>query len=934
MSEINFQVALGMLKMLKEKGKTEVEVKVLPNSLIRVAKALGYGEDDVVPIAELEEYIQRVGVSSDTPVTLLQADTSDNVTDTNTVTSVTIERNESVTDDQDNRKFGENAREKYFPNSQLPETSQDEIKASGNTFPISQTVSQTDDQVGESINLWLEAIGKVINTADRPVKRLAVYLLLRNKEMFDPDLRRELAQLGTVFSRKKEPYDSNTIAKAISFVRNSPHIWSSKDPTTGMFVYRLKEETAKKIIDMLQVILTEHEVLQKQEELRRAEREEVIEAVVEFYDNVYREKIVELATFSRRKYLLVDWNELRAYNPELAEYVVKSPEDAVEAFEAALKIFRRDYLFLEPGGYAVHFTNVGEAVRVKDLRDLELGRMVTVRAMVSGVTSKKKLFYEKMVFVCLECGNEMVRFQDPIAKVEWPAKCSACGSRNLKVDPRKSSVKDIVFFALQDMVEDLGNKEQPSKVSAYMLRPDVSLSPGDRVLVTGVLRDTVHRSRKQNNDMVLEVLHVEFLDDFGTGELSEEDVAEVRKLREKYGDGLPDAVTLSLAPQIFADKDLLPELWFFKKAVVYAIASPKDLGPGDERLWINVLAVGDKGTGKSRIIRDIQNITVAVYGDGANLSGAGLIGMPEREELTGEWVFRGGLMVRANGFVLALDEFEKAKAEDYARMHSGMSYGLVPFSKASISTTLKTMESIVAAANPIGGYFNDYKGVFEQITLPSSLLDRFDVIFILRQPRDERVIEAIYEHQDKFEAGEVQREIPEGLLRKLFLYVRELSPVFTDEARGEIKRFGMAVNRALANAGFKYSMRLRGILKRLAMANALLRLSDKVELKDVLSAEEVFTAAIRSWGDGDVDWSVFGEIEAQASREELELLRKVEEVMEKLHRYYTKVPEHEVLDWLESLGVGKEKARYAIEVARERGLIVERDGGWILASRA
>ena len=920
MSEINVQFALGIIHMLKKKGKTEVEVKTLPNSLINVAKALGYDEDDTVPIAELEEYIHTLGTGTENS----QVPKSSQVglgTPTSEIPTFPNAGNHDI-----HKVGGTNV-----PNVPVSQTVPKAMGQISDHVPsVPNVPSNSDVDLGQ-IELYLKAITKVVPKLDRPYKKLAGYLVLVNSRISDEELRRELYELGKLMFNQE--YNDETIRKALSAVKNSGLGLKTKDIKTGIIYWRPNPEIKAEITQIYEILKTEQEVLQRQEELREADKERLVEAVVDFYSNVYKQKIIDLATFSSKDYLLVDWQELRSYNPELAEVVVNDPEMAVEVFETALRVFRRDYLLVEPGDYGVRFTNVGEAVRVKDLRDREPGKMVTVRAMVSGVTSRKKLFYEKMVFVCRDCGHEMVRVQDPVAKVEWPAKCEACGSRNLFVDPRKSVVKDIIFFSLQDMVEDLGNKEQPSKVSAYMLRPDVSLSPGDRVLVTGVLRDTVHKNRRQNNDMVLEVLHVEFLDAEPV-ELSEEDVAEVRKLREKYGDGLPDAVARSLAPQIFADKDLLPELWFFKKAVVYAIASPKELGPGDERLWINVLAVGDKGTGKSRIIRDIQNITVAVYGDGANLSGAGLIGMPEREELTGEWVFRGGLMVRANGFVLALDEFEKAKAEDYARMHSGMSYGLVPFSKASISTTLKTMESVVAVANPIGGYFNDYKGVFEQITLPSSLLDRFDVIFVLRQPRDERVIEAIYEHQDRFEAGEVQREIPEELLRKLFLYVRELRPVFTDEARQEIKRFGMAVNRALANAGFKYSMRLRGILKRLALANALLRLSEKVELKDVLSAEEVFTAAIRSWGDGDVDWSVFGEIEAQASREELELLRKVEDVMEKLHRYYSRVPLSEVLDFLESLGLGKEKARYAVELARERGLVVEREDGLILSSRA
>lgn len=889
-----------LLNFMRETGKDRIKVMVLTLNFRNVLYKLGYSDKDLISIQEIEEYLEK------------------------TSGGITKNLGENIHQLTNSPRFTKRLGEKQ--------------KAVHQFTKLHQTVGEDFGENGEKIKseimTWLEAIGKVINNADRPARKLAIYLLLKNKEMFDPDLRKELAQFGAAFSRNKEQYKVGTINNVISFIRNSPHVWSSKDPATGMFVYRLKDETVKAIVEKFQAIMKEQEIIQRQEELKQGEREKIIEAIIDFYDVVYKQKIIDLAVLVNRKFLLIDWEKLRSYNPELAEFVIENPKEAVECFETALKIFRKDHLFLDPGEYVVHFTNVGEPVRVKDLRDKQFGKMVTVRAMVSGVSSKKKLFYEKMVFVCRDCGWEKVLIQNPIAKVEWPVRCEACGSKNIKVDEKKSEVKDIIFFSLQDMVEDLGNKEQPSKVSAYMLRPHVSLAPGDRVLVTGVLKDTVHREKKQLSDMVLEVLHVDFIDDFGVGELSEEDVIEINKLKDKYGDDLPDAVTRSLAPQIFADKKLLPELWFFKKAIVYAIASPKELGPGDERMWIHVLAVGDKGTGKSRIIRDIKNITVAVYGEGGNVSGAGLIGMPEREELTGEWVFRGGLMVRANGHVLALDEFEKAKPEDYARMHGGMSYGTVEFSKASISTTLKTMESVVAVANPMGGYFNDFKGVFEQITLPSSLLDRFDVIFIIRLPKDPAVIEAIYDHQERFENGEITREIPEELLRKFFLYVRELRPEFTKEAYQEIKRFGLMVNKALMNAGFKYSMRLRGILKRLSIANAQLRLSDKVELKDVLAAEEVFTAAIKSWGDGDVDWSVFGEIEAQASREELELLQKVEEAFEKLHEYYVRIPEHEVLSLLGEMGLDKEKARYALEIASRRGLVVSEKGEWWLTSRA
>jgi len=684
---------------------------------------------------------------------------------------------------------------------------------------------------------------------------------------------------------------------------------------------------------------------QKQEEEKKATNaESVVNRFVDFFksyvdDNgkaVYIERLADLFTVKPSKTFVVEWMHLCAYDSELAELVKSSPFEALRRAEDAIGIILREEFFeKEHLGFRVVFRNVNEPIRVRDLGAEHFGKLVTFRGIVSGVVTKRKQFYERMVFVCKDVGHEMVRIQDPIAKVEVPSKCEVCGSKNITIDPKKSVTRNIIFFTVQDLVEDLNGNEQPARISVYMLDPEISVAPGDRVVITGIVRDTVLKVRTQLSELVVEGIHVEPLEDRGNVELKTEDIREIQDLATRYRDELPDAVARSLAPQIFADSELLPEVYYLKKAIVLAIASPKELDRNDERLWINVLVVGDKGTGKSRIIRDIKNITVAEYGDGGHFTAAGLIGTVERDDLSKEWIFRGGLMVRANGYVLALDEFEKAKPDDLAKMHTAMAQGEVNYSKATISTTLKTMESVIAAANPVASVFNPYKDVFDQIPIPASLLDRFDLIFILRQPTDEKVVDAILDHLDKVERGDVQREIREELLRKLFIYVNEIYPKLTDEALAEIKKFVKQVNKALINAGFKYSMRLRGIIKRLAIAHARLRLSDEVELKDVLAAEQVFTAAIKSWNSEDVDWKVLGEIEAQASKETLELIDRILKAFEELHKIYTRIPESEVIDWLkEAYGWDTEQAKYALSVAENRGLIRGDSGFWWLTSRA
>ena len=629
-----------LLDFMRDLKKDKIQVGKLILAFRNVLYKLGYSDDDIITVEELEKIVNNVGNGN---------------------------KNSHVP--------------KSFPkylgtlNRDIP------------TFPTNGNALNSDN-IGEKedLSLLLKAIRETIDNVDRPYKTVPFYVLFKHGELSSVELKDLTVKYGKELLDLE--YSHSTLKKAMSAVNTSSCVYKRDDDITKIKYYRLTEKARNEILKTYELLLKEKEIQDEQEKIRTADFEELTKAAFEFLKDFYKDNVIDLFTVRAQDYLVVDWTKLESLAPRLAEVVVDNPRLAIGAFEEALKLFQVEEMFRrqeEVKHIKVHFRNVGlRVLRVKDLSARHFGKMVTVRGLISGVTSKKKQFYSKMVLKCKDCGKEMVRLQDPIAKVSAPTKCEHCGSKNLEVDVEKSVTMDILFFSLQDMVEDLGNKEQPSKVMAYVLDSDVSLAPGDRVVVTGIVRDTVFKDKKQLTDLVLEVNHVEFVDELEVGEISEEDVMRFRQLAERYGDELPDAIARSLAPHIFAHPTLLPALWFFKKAIVYAIASRKELGPGDERLWIHVLAVGDKGTGKSRIIRDIRNVTIAVYGEGGNLSGAGLIGMPEREEFTGEWIFRGGLMVRANGHVLALEEFEKAKPEDYARMHGGMSFGYVDFSKASI----------------------------------------------------------------------------------------------------------------------------------------------------------------------------------------------------------------------------------------------------------
>ena len=161
---------------------------------------------------------------------------------------------------------------------------------------------------------------------------------------------------------------------------------------------------------------------------------------------------------------------------------------------------------------------------------------------------------------------------------------------------------------------------------------------------------------------------------------------------------------------------------------------------------INVLLLGDPSTAKSQFLKFVEKVApVGVYTSGKGSSAAGLTASVCRDK-GGEFYLEGGAMVLADGGVVCIDEFDKMREEDRVAIHEAMEQQTISIAKAGISTILNSRCSVLAAANPVFGRYDDSRSAADNIDLLPTILSHFDLIFIVRDLRDQARDMAIAKH--------------------------------------------------------------------------------------------------------------------------------------------------------------------------------------------
>ncbi|MES1923427.1 minichromosome maintenance protein 5 [Bonamia ostreae] len=103
-------------------------------------------------------------------------------------------------------------------------------------------------------------------------------------------------------------------------------------------------------------------------------------------------------------------------------------------------------------------------------------------------------------------------------------------------------------------------------------------------------------------------------------------------------------------------------------------------------------------------------------------------------------------MVLADGGVVCVDEIYKIIEDDRVAIHEAMEQQTISIAKAGITTVLNSRTSVLAAANPTFGRYDDLKKAAENIDFETTILSRFDLIFVIRDRKDPERDDQISKH--------------------------------------------------------------------------------------------------------------------------------------------------------------------------------------------
>ena len=570
----------------------------------------------------------------------------------------------------------------------------------------------------------------------------------------------------------------------------------------------------------------------------------------------FRQRISQLSVTGKTS-LTVEFEELLAFDQKLAEELLGRPEEylkhANNAAYAQLQIEDQEYAE-KIDSIDVRIVRLLEAAPLRKLGSEHIGKLVMVEGVVVRSSPVRPMVMQG-AFKCKRCGTVM-----PITQIgqflKAPFACSSpdCGSKGpFDFVQEESTFIDSQELRLQERPEDMPPGQLPRTLNVKLVGSEIVdlARPGDHVSTVGITR-AVAPTLPGVGKLRTFTLHIDANSIEVLGKEPETSLPtpeEEEKILELAKDPwIHRKIVNSIAPSIYGYDHV-------KEAIMYILFGgvAKTLPDISIRGEMNALLVGDPGTAKSQLLQYVARIAPrGLYTSGRGTTAAGLTAAVIREK-GGGMSLEAGALVLADKGIACIDEMDKMRPEDRVAIHEAMEQHTVSVAKGGIVATLNARTAILAAANPALGRYEPHRTVAENISLPVTILSRFDLIFVLRdvpnKETDSKMSEHILGlHRKGLTATEAL--IPSELLRKYISYAKGVRPILSDDALKRLNDFYLAMRSASEAEGSPVAITARQLesLVRTAEARARAALRKEVSAEDAEAAVAIMKRSLEEVG--------------------------------------------------------------------------------------
>ena len=581
------------------------------------------------------------------------------------------------------------------------------------------------------------------------------------------------------------------------------------------------------------------------------------ERFLEFFKKEkYRQKISQMAVTGRES-ITVDFEALFAFDQRLAERLIEKPDDFLQhagnAAYAQLGIEDAEYVG-KIEKVTVRIVKLLGKEQLRRLGSKQMGKLVMIEGIVVRATPVRPMVMNA-AFRCKRCGT-INHVEQTGQFLRAPPVCQTpdCGREGpFEFVQDASTFIDSQDLRLQEKPEDLPPGQLPRTLNVKLVGSEIVdlARPGDHVSIVGIVR-AFAPSRPGIGKLRIFILH---LDANSIEVLGKEPEARPLSLEEEE-----KILTLAKDPWIHRKimNSMAPSIYGYehiKESIMYLLFGgvSKNLPDITIRGEMNALLIGDPGTAKSQLLQYVAKIAPrGLYTSGRGTTAAGLTAAVIREK-GGSMSLEAGALVLADKGIACIDEMDKMRPEDRVAIHEAMEQHTVSVAKGGIVATLNARTAILAAANPALGRYEPHRTVAENISLPVTILSRFDLIFVLRDVPNREADAKMSEHILQIHrrgSNPIEVQIEADLMRKYVSYAKAIRPVLSNDALKRLNEFYLAMRSASEAEGSPVAITARQLesLVRIAEARARVALRKEVLAEDAEAAIAIMKRSLEEVG--------------------------------------------------------------------------------------